>query len=462
MKILADLEPAALQQPGAVRRDGGIKFQCPDCRAEGHDAHRDNAGYFFSTRQFGCAVGGRAHWQAIGEALGAFHRNGHARAETAPPGPSAATASHSAGLVSEPIWADGRALYQRVARPVAHIVEGIIPAAGTVLVTGEDKVGKTTIVAWLGLSYIYGLPFLGRAIHRAGRLVIVSEEDDGDELRDRMRASHQALALAYPDRVAPPDHPASLALVADRIIWEAREGLRVDDSAMISSLIAQITELRLREPDGPPVLLVIDSLQAVRGLLDPAKSEGVAVLKLVLRQLTAAGAVVVLIAHARKVVSGGKRTARASQEIAANHELAAEAAATIGLMAIGPRADAPVRVDLVSKRGKSGVVGYLKIVYDPPETWPPTTITITVETAPDAKARTDETDAKIREALRVLDPEPATTGKPGVSRQALRIGTKLSDKTIRQALGRLTDRGEVQEVGTATKQAKLYAVVDES
>lgn len=75
MKILADLEPAALQQPGAVRRDGGIKFQCPDCLAEGHDAHRDNAGYFFGTRQFGCAIS-KAHWRGIGEALGAFKQNG--------------------------------------------------------------------------------------------------------------------------------------------------------------------------------------------------------------------------------------------------------------------------------------------------------------------------------------------------------------------------------------------------
>lgn len=93
MTPLADLEPAALQQPGAVRRDGMIKFQCPDCRAEGHDAHQDNAGYFLDSRQFGCAVGGKAHWRGIGKALGVSPRpapappappNGHVPPEAAP------------------------------------------------------------------------------------------------------------------------------------------------------------------------------------------------------------------------------------------------------------------------------------------------------------------------------------------------------------------------------------------
>jgi len=84
MKHLADLEAAALQQPGAVRRDGAVKFQCPDCRAEGHDAHRDNAGYFLNSRQWGCAVGLAAHWRAIGEALGVFSQHNGAPLSASP------------------------------------------------------------------------------------------------------------------------------------------------------------------------------------------------------------------------------------------------------------------------------------------------------------------------------------------------------------------------------------------
>jgi hypothetical protein len=108
-------------------------------------------------------------------------------------------------------WADGRALYTRPPRTYTHLIQGIIPAAGLVLGTGEDKAGKSTLGALLVLCYLYGLPFLGHAVPRAGRVVIVSEEDDGDELRDRLRALHAALAAQHPDRVRPPDDPATLA-----------------------------------------------------------------------------------------------------------------------------------------------------------------------------------------------------------------------------------------------------------
>jgi hypothetical protein len=52
---LESLRASALQQPGAVRRDAGIKFQCPGCSAEGHDSHEDNA-IVFNDGTWGCAV----------------------------------------------------------------------------------------------------------------------------------------------------------------------------------------------------------------------------------------------------------------------------------------------------------------------------------------------------------------------------------------------------------------------
>lgn len=58
----------AMKQPGASRRSTGVKFQCPGCRAEGHDKHMDNAIVYLSGR-WGCAVDSR-HSQAIAEALG--------------------------------------------------------------------------------------------------------------------------------------------------------------------------------------------------------------------------------------------------------------------------------------------------------------------------------------------------------------------------------------------------------
>jgi hypothetical protein len=60
-----------------VRRQAGIKFQCPACAAEGHDEHRDNA-ILFLDGTWGCAwakdtENSRAHWDAIGYQLGALN-----------------------------------------------------------------------------------------------------------------------------------------------------------------------------------------------------------------------------------------------------------------------------------------------------------------------------------------------------------------------------------------------------
>lgn len=62
----------ALSMPGARRKsDGGIKFQCPKCAADGHDRHKDNA-KVFPTGQWACAYapGDQEHKNAIAKALG--------------------------------------------------------------------------------------------------------------------------------------------------------------------------------------------------------------------------------------------------------------------------------------------------------------------------------------------------------------------------------------------------------
>jgi hypothetical protein len=128
-------------------------------------------------------------------------------------------------------------------------------------------------------------------------------------------------------------------------------------------------------------------------------------------------------------------------------------------MSTGPRADAPVRLDLVSKRGKSGVVGYLKIAYDPPDTWPPKTITISVEEAPgpSVDARAAASEMKVLDALESLPMQPAASGKPGLSRIALVVATKLGDRTVQRTLDRLIALGMVGVTGALTTHAKLFA-----
>jgi Protein of unknown function (DUF3987) len=151
------LEAAALQQPGAKRRHHGIKFQCAGCAAEGHDEHRDNA-CLFTNGDWGCAWSkdmpvGRAHWEAIGLALGASKGNGHlprapvSEESDREPAPAAAWPAHEP-VPSErptvPVFDASRLLPAGVAPWVADVAEraqcpadyvgvGVVVAAASVV-----------------------------------------------------------------------------------------------------------------------------------------------------------------------------------------------------------------------------------------------------------------------------------------------------------------------------------------
>jgi hypothetical protein len=58
----------ALKQPGAKRRQHGVKFQCAGCVAEGHDKSMDNA-CVFNDGRFSCAHSGAPHRAAIAAQL---------------------------------------------------------------------------------------------------------------------------------------------------------------------------------------------------------------------------------------------------------------------------------------------------------------------------------------------------------------------------------------------------------
>ena len=156
MRTAAEVErlyEAALRQPGATRRAFGIKFQCAGCVDEGHDQHRDNA-CVFEDGTYGCAVN-PAHREAIGRALGAFHRNGFGQAQPAP-------ASTDEGLGLVPI---GELLGESDTGP-AWLVDKRLPSAGLGLLAAKPKGGKSTTARVLALRVARGEPWLGFATTR--------------------------------------------------------------------------------------------------------------------------------------------------------------------------------------------------------------------------------------------------------------------------------------------------------
>lgn len=85
----ADLRSAAMAQPGArARAAGRVKFACPACLSVGSDRELDNA-IAFADGGWGCAAvkntpWSRAHYVAIGIALGALGSDGRRRRPSCP------------------------------------------------------------------------------------------------------------------------------------------------------------------------------------------------------------------------------------------------------------------------------------------------------------------------------------------------------------------------------------------
>jgi len=141
---LEALRTAALRQPGAVERTGIIKFQCPACAAEGHDTHQDNAVLFLDDGKWGCAVAsiatthGRAHWEAIGQALGALTHRSASNPEAPWPAPEPLPETQPAvppfdvdALLPAPLAAWVRDIAHRMQCPVEFVaVPAVVSAAG--------------------------------------------------------------------------------------------------------------------------------------------------------------------------------------------------------------------------------------------------------------------------------------------------------------------------------------------
>jgi hypothetical protein len=174
MAVAADqierLRAAALAQPGGVERHSGIiKFQCPQCRAEGHDASQDNAG-LFPNGKWGCAyTDERTHWDAIGRVLGSSH-SGDGRSLDAPTdAPDDAVELHVQRLSGV------------TAKPVDWVWRGRYARGFLTGICGDGGTGKSTFDVAVTARRTTGrpMPFEPETTAGApGTCVVLSLEDD--------------------------------------------------------------------------------------------------------------------------------------------------------------------------------------------------------------------------------------------------------------------------------------------
>jgi hypothetical protein len=256
---------AALQQPGAVRRQDRVKFQCPACQADGHDAHRDNAAYFLDSRRWGCAwakdtPAALAHGHAIGAALGA----------TATDDAPAPLTVHT--------WNE---LMRRAPIPLVYQWPGWLVQGKSYFVAGAGDSTKSFLCFYLACMIAAGRQALGATTPCAqGSALIISAENGIDE--DHRRAHLLRRGLDLPDELP-------LALLS-------ADAISLKDKETWAHILERVEAER-------PRVVVIDSAIAVAELENENdNAEVMAFMKTRVNPLARIyGATVLLIGHSPKI-----------------------------------------------------------------------------------------------------------------------------------------------------------------
>lgn len=162
--------------------------------------------------------------------------------------PRQARAVNSAGRKSQFFTAAALA-----GKPVPErdwLVPDLIPAGTVTLLTGDGGTGKSLLALQLAAACALGKPWLGRGV-AAGRALLVSAEDDEDELHRRIAdiVAAEAVDLADLDNLSLRSLAGEDALLATLDLRSAT--LRASD--LFRELDAFLAELR-------PVVLVLDTL----------------------------------------------------------------------------------------------------------------------------------------------------------------------------------------------------------
>ncbi len=238
-----------------MRRAHGIKFQCPACAAEGHDKHQDNA-CLFNNGDWGCAWSkdtdlGRAHWEAIGRALGAFN-NGRTRPAAAPaPGARGGGPSVWGSAVAVPVF------LEETDEVVDFLEPRLLVRGGITELYSPRGLGKTQVTYAIAVR-----------LSRTGlRVLLVDRDNPRYEIRRRLKkwgghdAEHFKLitrdkAPALTDAVAWSAFPLdTFDVVIIDSIDASTEGVGEGDSAKPSLAFSSVLDLA-RRADGPAILVL--------------------------------------------------------------------------------------------------------------------------------------------------------------------------------------------------------------
>jgi AAA domain-containing protein len=419
---------AALAQPGAMERVSGIiKFQCPACRREGHDRHQDNAG-LFPEGAFGCAWAAdgelaRAHWSAIGEVLGAFHRrngslpgagNGERDSESAADKPP--EVQIKSATLDEILAVDPCELM------TTYIAEPYVPH-GLVALSARWGTGKTKLLQDLCLARASGGLWLGLHVEPGPALFWSGEQGRREDLR-----TTQALCRGR-RIVSPADCPHHFEVLYDPPV-------RFGEPRMLTTVMLKVRQ-------HPGLLVCVDSLRrAFEG--DEIDSElADRFFSTVLQPLREMGATVCMLAHPPKT-SGTLKRIEDENYIRGSGDWPAQLDSFLVLRfhsrtRLDPRTE-NITLRLTHPKARGGGLGEPRLV----------TLHVTADNTPHVAFRFDATDAP---PLRATPAAEETAG-------AVKTAALLFEKRKRASRSGLIEELATQNYGRPAVEAAIAKLLE--
>jgi hypothetical protein len=275
------------------------------------------------------------------------------------------------------------------------------------------------------------------AVTTRRRVAILEEEDSPRRTQRRMAALLRGKGYDPDDDELRRDLNAWLKLS----VWS---GFTFDNAELVEELRAQLQDFR-------PAVVYIDCLRKVT-LRDLNKQYEAATLLGILDRLRREFSVIFRLVHHFRKVQGGFRAGRGSQEIGGSFVLGAWGENSLFFEPIG-RKQGAVRVDVQSKDG-APVDGFRLRIESEGSAHNPVLVRLVVEQDQPAL----DVDDLVFQAIASLPQTAPLAGKSGVSRKAVMIALKRSDRTVRRSIKRLEDAGRILVTGQVAKQELLYGV----
>lgn len=166
---------------------------------------------------------------------------------------------------------------------IPWVIEPLVPLGDITFLIGDAKTGKTELAFAMAAAVATGQPLAGRFRAEAGGVLLILEEDRGENVLRRLQEHLRGLQTELPD-------PLPIHLMV-------RSGFRLDCLEGYQFLVNEIATHR-------PRLVIIDSFSRIHGMRENSSGEMTQLLQPLPQYLQHFGSSVVFLHHTSKPVPG--------------------------------------------------------------------------------------------------------------------------------------------------------------